>query len=182
MRVGTVQYWWISVGLVIVQLRAVSCPSFSISRSSMRHFPERSWTVVAFLCFTVVKSFKSWYAVLLFPQILQSYYAVLLSSLLLLFSCTSWCSCSLPNISRILQVRIWLRKWISFKKVVNLSFFVSFSSKWSLHGDSLSLLRQLSDICVRFLDKIELHLFDIVISLGKIWHRVDYQYSKEKKG
>ena len=31
----------------------------------LRHFSERSWTVVAFLCFTVVKSFSSWYAVLL---------------------------------------------------------------------------------------------------------------------
>ena len=38
---------------------------FSISRSSVRHFPERSWTVVAFPCFTVVKSFTSWYALLL---------------------------------------------------------------------------------------------------------------------
>ena len=31
----------------------------------LRHFPERSWTVVAFPCFTVVKSFTSWYALLL---------------------------------------------------------------------------------------------------------------------
>ena len=38
---------------------------FSICRSSVRHFPERSWTVVAFPCFTVVKSFTSWYALLL---------------------------------------------------------------------------------------------------------------------
>ena len=38
---------------------------FSISRSSVRHFPELSWTVVAFPCFTVVKSFTSWYALLL---------------------------------------------------------------------------------------------------------------------
>ena len=38
---------------------------FSICRSSVRHFPERSWTVVAFPCFTVVKSFPSWYALLL---------------------------------------------------------------------------------------------------------------------
>ena len=27
---------------------------FSISHSSVRHFPERSWAVVAFRCFTVV--------------------------------------------------------------------------------------------------------------------------------
>ena len=47
--------------LVIVQLRAVFCPC-----SSVRHFPVQSWTVVAFPCFTVVKSFTSWYALLLF--------------------------------------------------------------------------------------------------------------------
>ena len=43
---------------------------FSISRSSVRHFPKRSWMVVAFPCFTVVKSFTSWYALLLllFPR------------------------------------------------------------------------------------------------------------------
>ena len=55
---GAVQYWWISIGLVVVQLRAVFC------RSSVRHFPERSWTVVSFPCFTVVKSFTSSYALL----------------------------------------------------------------------------------------------------------------------
>ena len=38
---------------------------FSICRSSVRHFPDRSWTLVAFPCFTVVKSFTSWYALLL---------------------------------------------------------------------------------------------------------------------
>ena len=38
---------------------------FSISRSSVRHFPELSWIVVAFPCLTVVKSFASWYALLL---------------------------------------------------------------------------------------------------------------------
>ena len=38
---------------------------FSICRSSVRHFPERSWTRVAFPCFTVVKSFTSWFALLL---------------------------------------------------------------------------------------------------------------------
>ena len=37
----------------------------NISRSSVRHFSERSWRVVAFLCSTVVKSFTSWYALLL---------------------------------------------------------------------------------------------------------------------
>ena len=38
---------------------------FSISRSSVRHFPERSWIVVGFPCLTVVRSFTIWYALLL---------------------------------------------------------------------------------------------------------------------
>ena len=36
-----------------------------ICRSSVRQFPELSWTVVAFSCSTGVKSFTSWYALLL---------------------------------------------------------------------------------------------------------------------
>ena len=36
-----------------------------ICRSSVRHFPDQSWTVVAFPCFTVAKPFTSWYALLL---------------------------------------------------------------------------------------------------------------------
>ena len=38
---------------------------FSICCSSVKYFPERPWTVVAFTCFTVVKCFTSWYAPLL---------------------------------------------------------------------------------------------------------------------
>ena len=37
----------------------------SVSRSPVRLFPELSWTVVGFPCFTAVKSFTSWYALLL---------------------------------------------------------------------------------------------------------------------
>ena len=53
----------------------------------MRHFPERSWTVVAFPCFTVVKSFTSWFALLLlfFLRFFQSHYTVPLSSFFSLF-------------------------------------------------------------------------------------------------
>ena len=36
-----------------------------LSRSSVGHFPERYWTVVTVPCFSVVKSFTSWYALLL---------------------------------------------------------------------------------------------------------------------
>ena len=43
-----------------------SVHQFSICHSSVRHFPERSCgPVVAFPCFTAVKSFTSWYALLL---------------------------------------------------------------------------------------------------------------------
>ena len=42
-----------------------SAHQFSICHSFLRHFPERSWTVVAFPCFTVVKFFTSWCALLL---------------------------------------------------------------------------------------------------------------------
>ena len=57
---------------------------FGICRSSLRHFPERTWTVVAFPCFTVVKSFTVG-----MPSYCcstsdfhQSHYTVLLSSFL----------------------------------------------------------------------------------------------------
>ena len=54
-----------SVRLSLYNSEQYSVHRFSICRSSVRHFPERSWTVVAFPCFTVVKSFTSWYALLL---------------------------------------------------------------------------------------------------------------------
>ena len=62
---GTVQYWWISVGVVIVSSEQYSVHRFRISRSPVRQFPKRSWIVVAFPCFTMVKSFTSWCALLL---------------------------------------------------------------------------------------------------------------------
>ena len=48
-------------------LRLYSSEQYSVHRfgiccSSVRHFPERSLVVVAFPCFTVVRSFTSWYA------------------------------------------------------------------------------------------------------------------------
>ena len=47
-----------------------SVHQFSISHSSVRHFPELSWTVATFPYFTVVKPLVSWYALLLlfFPR------------------------------------------------------------------------------------------------------------------
>ena len=51
--------------LALYSSEQYSVHRFSTCRSSVRHFPERSWTAVAFLCFTVVKSLTSWYALLL---------------------------------------------------------------------------------------------------------------------
>ena len=45
---------------------------------------------------------------------LQSHYAVLPSSFLLPFSCTTWCCCSLPCISKILLVQIFSFSVLSF--------------------------------------------------------------------
>ena len=42
-----------------------SVRQFSISLCSVRHNPERPATVVAFPCFTVVKSFTRWYVLLM---------------------------------------------------------------------------------------------------------------------
>ena len=81
----------------------------------MRHFPERSWTVVTFPCFTEVKSFTSWLALLLF---FLRFSSVSLHcspiQFSLVFSCTSWCCFSLPCISQILQVQIFSFSVLSF--------------------------------------------------------------------
>ena len=84
----------------------VFCPTVQYLLFYCEAFSERSWRVVAFPCFTVVKSFTSWYALLLrsSSDFLQSRYNVLLSSFLLPFSCC----CSLPCISQILQVILQL--------------------------------------------------------------------------
>ena len=55
---------------------------FSICHSSVRHFPERSWTVVAFPCFTVVNSFTMPSYCCSSSDFLQSHYTVLLSRFL----------------------------------------------------------------------------------------------------
>ena len=65
---------------------------FSICRSSVRHFPERSWIVVASPCFTVVKSFTSWYALLVLLLLNLFFNLTTLFScpvFFSLFSCTS---------------------------------------------------------------------------------------------
>ena len=79
---GTVQYWWISIGLVIVQLSAVLCPSVQYLLYFCEAFPELSWAVIDFTCFTVVKisrvGMPSYCCY--FSDFLQSHYTVLLSS------------------------------------------------------------------------------------------------------
>ena len=88
---------------------------FSICCSSVRHFPERSWTVEAFPCFTVVKSVTSWYALLVLFFLRFSSISLHCSPIQFsTFSCTSWCCCSLPCISQILQARIFSFSVLSF--------------------------------------------------------------------
>ena len=53
------------LALWLYNSKQYSVHRFSICRSSVRHFPERSWTKIAFPCFTAVESFTSWYALLL---------------------------------------------------------------------------------------------------------------------
>ena len=62
---GTVQSDRSPVALWLYSSEQYSVHLFSISRSSVRHFYARSRTAVAFPCLTVVKSFTSWYALLL---------------------------------------------------------------------------------------------------------------------
>ena len=57
-------HWPCGIGIGIGP-EQYSVHRLSICCSSVWHFPEQSWTVVAFPCFTVVKSFTSWYALLL---------------------------------------------------------------------------------------------------------------------
>ena len=118
---GTVQYRCISSGLVIVQLKAVFCPSIQYPRSFVRYFPERPWLVVALPCFEVVKSFTSGYALLLLFFLIFSSVSLYCSPILFFcccfccpFSCTSWCCCSLPCIPQILQAQIFSLSVLSF--------------------------------------------------------------------
>ena len=53
------------LALWLYSLEQYSVHRFNISHSSVRHSAEQSWTVAAFPCFTVVKSFTSWCTLLL---------------------------------------------------------------------------------------------------------------------
>ena len=62
---GTVQYWWISIGLVAVQLRAVFCPLVQYLSLFCEAF---SWMILDSSCFPLFlggQVFTSWYALLL---------------------------------------------------------------------------------------------------------------------
>ena len=68
---SSVFVWWqfstdgSPLALWLYSSEQYSLHRFSISPSSVRNFPERSWIVIAFPCFTVVKSFTSLCALLL---------------------------------------------------------------------------------------------------------------------
>ena len=61
----TAQYWWLAICLVIVQLRAVFCPSVQHLLFLCEAFFWMIMDSISFHCFTVVKSFTTWYALLL---------------------------------------------------------------------------------------------------------------------
>ena len=62
---GTAQYLWLSICLVIVQLRAVFYPSVQHLSFFCEAFFWMILDSISFHCFTVVKSFTTWYALLL---------------------------------------------------------------------------------------------------------------------
>ena len=87
---GTVQYWWISVGFVIVQLRAVFYPSDQYLSIFCEAF---SWTILDSSSFSLFQSPWSSLSQVGMPSyccsssdFLQSHYTVLLSSFAFLIS------------------------------------------------------------------------------------------------
>ena len=97
---------------------------FSISRSSVGHFPEQSLIVVAFPCFTVVKPFVSWYALLFlfflrFSSIslhcspIQFSFAYLMHVMVLLFTSLYFLDLSGLNLFFLSSLLSWHRSRIS---------------------------------------------------------------------
>ena len=94
---------------LIVLLRAVFCPSVQYLSVPCEAF---SWTILDRSRFPLFHSGQVFHQLVcpltvVLPQIFFNLTNVLLFSFLLPFSCTSWCYCSLPCISQILQVRIF---------------------------------------------------------------------------
>ena len=112
---GTVQYCWISLSLVIVQLRVVFCPSVPYLSFFCQPF---SWTILNSSSFPLFHSSQVFHdlvcSLTVSSYFLQSNYTVLLSSFLLPFSRTSGCCCSLPCISQFLYVRQFSFSVLSF--------------------------------------------------------------------
>ena len=63
--VGTVQYWWISIGLVIVLLRAVFCPSVQYLSLFCEAFSSTILDSSSFPLFDSAQLFHKLYALLL---------------------------------------------------------------------------------------------------------------------
>ena len=112
-----------------------SVHQFSMCRSSVRHFPERSWTVVTSPCFTVVKSFTSLYAPLLlfflrFSSIslhcspIQFFLAFFMHLLMLLFTSLYFSDPSGSNLFFLSSLLLSHRSRIS--AVIQVCFFVFF--------------------------------------------------------
>ena len=116
---GTVQHCWISISLVITQLRAVFCQSVQYLSVFWKAF---SWTVLDSSRFPLFYSGQVFHELVWPPAValprtfFQSHHNVLLSSFFFFafFPFTSWCCCSSPCISQILQVRICSFSVVSF--------------------------------------------------------------------
>ena len=105
---GTVQYWWISTGLVIVQLRAVFCPSDQYFSFFCEAFSRMTLDSSSFPLFHSGQVFHVLVCPLtvVLPQIFFNLTTLFVFSYPVFFfpfSCTSWCYCSLLYISQILQ-------------------------------------------------------------------------------
>ena len=117
---GTVQYWWISIGLVVVHFRTVFCPSVQYLSLFCEAF---SWTILDSSRFPLFQGGQVFHQLVcpltvVLPKIFFNLTALFSYPVFLQpFSCTSWCCCSLPCISQILQAKIFFFSSFSFNTI-----------------------------------------------------------------
>ena len=155
---GTVQYWWISIGFVVVQLRAVFSPSVQYLSLFCEAF---SLTILDSSCFPLFHSGQ------VFHQLVCPLTVVLpkiFFYLLKLFSCTSWCCCSLPCISQILQAQIFSFSVLSFCRTdqeflhINNIDHVQTFLVWNTHDCPLDFFKGFG-VCVFIFPRESKYLF-----------------------
>ena len=114
---GTVQYWWISIGLVIVQLGAVFCSSVQYLLFFCKACSWIVWDSSSFPLFPSGQVFHLLVCSLavVSPQIFLTLTTMFSYPVFFcLFSGTAWCCCSLPCTSQILHVWIFSSSVLSF--------------------------------------------------------------------